>query len=125
MKNTKLFTRGIGIILGVALIGALAGCVGYVEPRGYGGGAYASVQDEYVYYPGYQVYYGSHTHQYYYPEGRSWVSRAAPPHVSAEILLAAPSVRLDFRDHPSVHHAAVVRQYPQNWTPPASAHVRQ
>lgn len=125
MKNTKLFTRGIGIMLGVALTGVLAGCVGYVDGPNRGA-AYASVQDDYVYYPGYQVYYGSHTHQYYYPRGRSWVSRPAPPpHVSAEVLVTAPSVRLDFRDHPSVHHVTVVRQYPRNWAPPGPGRVRQ
>lgn len=122
MKNTKYFISGAGIMLGAALLGALTGCV--VEGPSHGV-AYASVQDDYVYYPGYQVYYGSHTHQYYYPEGRSWVARPAPPHVSAQVLFAAPSVRLDFRDHPSAHHATVVQKYPKNWTPPSPGHVRQ
>ena len=117
MKNTNYFTRGIGIMLAAGLLGGLTGCVGYVEGRGDGGG-YASVQDDYIYYPGYQVYYGSQSHRYYYPEGRSWVARPAPPHISAEVLLAAPSVRLDFRDHPSAHHATVVQKYPRTWAPP-------
>ena len=124
MKNTKYFIGGIGIMLGAALLGALTGCVGYVEGPSRGV-AYASVQEDYVYYPGYQVYYGSHSHQYYYPEGRGWVSRSAPPHVSAEVLLAAPSVRLDFRDHPSAHHATVVQRYPRNWAPPGPGRNRQ
>ena len=121
MKNTKCFIGGIGIVLGVALLGALTGCV--VEGPSHGV-AYPSVEDEYVYYPGYQVYYGSRSHRYYYPEGRSWVARPAPPRVSAEVLLAAPSVRLDFRDHPSAHHATVVRQYPRTWAPPGPGHIR-
>ena len=76
------------------------------------------VQDDYVYYPGYQVYYSSNTRQYVYQEGRSWVSRPAPPRVSVDVLFASPSVRLDFHDSPAIHHAAVVRQYPKHWAPP-------
>ena len=64
------------------------------------------VQDDYVYYPGYQVYYSSNRRQYIYLEGRSWVSRPAPPRVSVDVLFASPSVRLDFHDSPSIHHAA-------------------
>src|SRR6185295_20121836 len=104
------------------------GCVGYVDgPRH--GGAYVQppsvyveggvgVSDDYVYYPGYQVYYSSNRRQYIYRDGRSWVTRPAPPRVSVEALAASPSVRLDFHDHPSVHHATVVRQYPKRWAPP-------
>ena len=79
------------------------------------------VQPDYVYYPGYQVYYSGNTRQYVYLEGRSWVSRPAPPRVSANVLLASPSVRLAFHDSPAAHHATVVRQYPKNWAPPASS----
>jgi hypothetical protein len=75
-----------------------------------------------VYYPGYQVYYSGNTRRYVYLEGRSWVSRRAPPRVLADVLLASPSVWLDFHDSPALHHAAVVRQYPKNWTPPVSSH---
>jgi len=116
MKNTKYFNRGTGLMLGAALLGAaLIGCV---EEGPIHGSAYASVEDDFVYYPGYEVYYGAHSHRYYYPEGRSWVSRARPPHVSPEVLSVAPSVKLDFRDHPSAHHAAVVQKYPKHWAPP-------
>jgi hypothetical protein len=125
MNRTKC--SKIGFVFGAALLGALTGCVGYVDgPRG--GGTYVeppsvyveggvAVQPEYVYYPGYEVYYSSHTRQYVYRDGRSWVSRPAPPRVSAEVLFASPSVRLDFHDHPSNHHATIARQYPKNWAP--------
>ncbi len=63
------------------------------------------VQDDYVYYPGYQVYYSSNRRQYIYQDGRSWVSRPAPPRVSVDVLFASPSVRLDFHDSPAIHHA--------------------
>lgn len=130
MKRTNW--SKIGLVLGAALLGAGTGCVGYVdrprEGRAYGqpppvfldGGA--TVQDDYIYYPGYQVYYSSHRHQYTYQDGRSWVSRPTPPRVSAEVLFASPSVRLGFHDSPSIHHASVVRQYPKHWAPPNSSH---
>ena len=117
----------IGFVFGVTLFGALTGCVShthgprhaqgnpppppvYVEPG-------VVVQDDYVYYPGYQVYYSGNRRQYVYLEGRSWVSRPAPPRVSLDVLFASPSVRLDFHDSPSIHHATVVQQYPKHWQP--------
>jgi hypothetical protein len=120
MNRTKC--SKIGLVLGAALLGALTGCVegprqrtyyapppsGYVE-------AGVGVQDDYVYYPGYQVYYSSNRRQYVYLQGRSWVSRPAPPRVSVDVLFASPSVRLDFHDSPSIHHATVVKQYPKHW----------
>jgi len=125
MNQTKC--SKIGLVSGAALIGALTGCVGYVDgphpatvyapaPVVYAD-AGVVVQDDYVYYPGYQVYYSGSRHQYVYRDGRSWVTRPAPPRVSAEVLLASPSVRLDFHDAPSLHHANVVKTYPKNWRP--------
>jgi hypothetical protein len=127
VNGTKCST--IGFVLGAALWGTLTGCV--VEgpryervyapppppPRVYVESAVV-VQDDYVYYPGYEVYYSNTRRQYVYRDGRSWVSRPAPPRVSAEVLFASPSVRLDFHDAPSIHHASVVRQYPKHWAPP-------
>jgi hypothetical protein len=128
MNRTKCST--IGFALCTAVLGALTGCVGHdAGPRG--GGGYVEyppgyvesgvmVQPEYVYYPGYEVYYSSNTRQYVYRSGRSWVTRPAPPRVSVDVLFASPSVRLDFHDSPSIHHATVVRQYPKHWAPPGS-----
>jgi hypothetical protein len=136
MNTTRrLATSRIGSVLCTALLGVLTGCVGHVD-RPPQASAYAPpppayvetrvvVPDNYVYYPGYQVYYSSNTRQYVYQEGRSWVSRPAPPRVSANVLFASPSVRLDFHDSPAIHHATVVRQYPKNWAPPGSSHGNQ
>ena len=41
----------------------------YVEPPVF------VVQDDYVYYPDYEIYYSSSRHQYAYREGNAWVSR--------------------------------------------------
>jgi hypothetical protein len=122
----------IGLVSGTVLLVALTGCIGYVDgPRH--GRVHAQpppvhvetavvVHDDYVYYPGYQVYYSGGTQRYVYLEGRSWVSRPAPPRVSVDVLFASPSVRLDFHDAPEVHHATVVQTYPKNWTPPGWSH---
>jgi hypothetical protein len=76
-------------------------------------------QDDYVYYPQYEVYFSSSRHQYVYPENGVWVSRPAPPQVAVNVLLASPSVHMDFHDSPAAHHADVVRSYPHNFAPAA------
>ena len=132
--KTNYKALGFGLVSCTAFLGALTGCVGYVdEPRH--GRVYEQpspvyvesrvvVQDDYVYYPGYQVYYSSNRRQYIYPEGRSWVSRPVPPRVSVNALFASPSVRLAFHDSPANHHATVVRQYPRQWAPPGWSNNR-
>ena len=136
MNTTRrLATTRIGSGLCTALLGVLTGCASHEhrppQARGYAPPppAYVEtrvvVQDNYVYYPSYQVYYSSTTRQYVYQDGRSWVSRSAPPRVTTDVLIASPSVRLDFHDSPSIHHAAVVRQYPKHWAPAGSGHGKQ
>jgi hypothetical protein len=122
----------IGFVLGAAFLGALTGCVGYVDgPRH--SRVYAEptpvyvqrpvvVQESYVYYPHHQVYYSGSTRQYVYLEGRSWVTRPAPPRVSLNVLFASPSVNVGFHDAPAAHHATVVKTYPKSWTPPGWSH---
>jgi hypothetical protein len=126
-------SKGIGLLLCTALLGTLTGCIGYVDRPRPENVYYAPrevtptiiVQDDYVYYPGYEVYYSSSRRQYAYRDGNAWVSRPAPRGVSVDVLLAAPSVRMAFHDSPEHHHAAVVQEYPRNWAPPASQKVRQ
>lgn len=129
MKTATFGGAGkIGLVSCTLLLGTLAGCVGYVDGPGqrtvyrppppvYIESGFVA-QDDYVYYPSYQVYYSSTRRQYIYQDGRSWVTRPAPPRVSVDVLFASPSVRLDFHDAPSAHHSTVIRQYPQHWTPP-------
>jgi hypothetical protein len=119
MINRKLFfgANKIGLVLSAVFLTTLTGCVGYVDgPRV---GVYVAppvvVEDDYVYYPGYDVYYNSSRHEYAYTEGGAWVSRPAPRGVSVNVLLASPSVRMNFHDSPANHHAEIVRQYPKNW----------
>jgi hypothetical protein len=120
-KNKKLFftTNKIRFVLCAALLTTLTGCVGYVDdPRA---GVYVAppvvetgvvVEDDYVYYPDYGVYYNSSRHEYAYMDGGAWVSRPAPRGVSVDVLFASPSVRMNFHDSPAFHHAEISRQYP-------------
>lgn len=132
MNKTRRST--IGGVLGAVLLGALAGSVSRAdEPqnaRGHGSlrtvyvDAGARLQNDYVYYPNYQVYYNSTWREYVYQDGSSWVSRPSPPRVSVADLLASPSVSLDFHDSPSIHHGTIARQYPKHWSPSRSSHDR-
>ena len=126
--------KRIGFVLSAALLGVLTGCVHHdhprqarvhAEPPAVRVEAHVDAHPEYVYYPNYQVYYSSHRNHYVYLEGRSWVTRLAPPRVSVSVLFASPSVRLDFRDDPAAHHTTVVRQYPRHWSPPGADHGRK
>lgn len=76
------------------------------------------VQDDYVYYPQYEMYYSSSRHQYGYRSGNSWVWQASPSHVSINMLVASPFVQLAFHDSPEKHHSEVIRSYPKNWKQP-------
>jgi hypothetical protein len=132
IKGFCFKTDQAGCALGAVLLLTLTGCVGYVEgPRA---GVYVEPavqvdagfvgQDDYVYYPGYQMYYGSRSHRWYDREGSSWVAHAAPRGASVDVLHASPSVRMDFHDSPANHHPEVVQKYPKNWKP-SGAHQDQ
>jgi hypothetical protein len=121
MSGRNLFNiNKLRLALCAALLGTLTGCVGYVNgPRAgyYAEPAVVVVQDDYVYYPNYECYYSLSRHQYAYREGNAWVARPAPRGVSVNVLVASPSVRMNFHDSPSRHHAEVIKQYPKNWKP--------
>ena len=52
------------------------------------------LQDNYDYYPNYGVYCNTSRHQYAYMRGDAWVTMPEPAGVSAEVLLASPSVKM-------------------------------
>ena len=132
MNGKLLFLKlnKAGLALAAAFLVMLTGCVGYVDgPRA---GVYVEppvvetgvvVEDDYVYYPDYEIYYSSSRHQYAYLDGDAWVSRPAPRDVSVNVLFASPSVRMNFHDSPANHHAEIVRQYPGH--PPSAVHQGQ
>jgi len=139
MNNKKHFlrTNRVGFVLGAALLVALVECQGYADGLHIGivlpvpvvvvapavvvappvvvVAPPVVVEDDYVYYPDYGVYFNTSRHQYAYMDGGVWVSRPAPIGVSAEVLLASPSVQMDFHDSPERHHAMMVQKYPRNW----------
>ena len=129
MKGNQYLQVGrTGIALWATILTALTGCVGYVErPRAtvYVEPAVVIEQDDYVYYPRYQMYYGNRSHLYYYQEGPSWVSRSAPRGVTVGVLFATPSVSVGFHDGPATHHADVLRTYPKNWKQPGNSTNRK
>jgi hypothetical protein len=130
MNNKKHFfkTNKVGFVLGAVLLTA---CVGYADGLRIGIAAppvvviappvvvapVVVIQDDYVYYPNYAIYYNSHRHQYAYLENGAWILAPAPQGVSVDVLLASPSVNMDFHDSPAKHHAEMVQQYPKNWKP--------
>ena len=108
-KNIMILTSAAGFALGAALMFNLTGCVGEVDAD------YAG-PDDYVYYPGYGIYYNSGRHQYAYLNGDVWVMAPTPRGVSVDVLLASPSVKMDFHDSPERHHAEMMKRYPKEWT---------
>jgi hypothetical protein len=102
------------ILAGSALSLTLAGCY---EPAGRVNVSAAAVigEDDYVYYPGSEVYYSPRLHYYYYREGGAWVHRPQPPKVWVH---DAPSVNIHLKERPEQHHPDIVKQYPHNWHPP-------
>lgn len=111
-KNLMILSSATTFALGAALMLNLTGCVGEVDAEYVG-------PDDYVYYPGYELYYGERSHEWYYRDHDRWVGRPAPRDVSVNVIQSAPSVHMTFHDNPGAHHPDVVRQYPRTWSPAA------
>jgi hypothetical protein len=141
MNHKILFfkTNKVGFVLGAVLLAALTGGACYADGVRVGiivtppvvvvappvvvatpvVAPAVVIQDDYVYYPSYGIYYNSHRRQYAYLENGVWIMQPAPQGVSVEVLLASPSVRMDFHDSPEKHHAEMLQKYPKNWKPSA------
>jgi hypothetical protein len=124
MSNKANFVKSgkAGVILNTVLLMALTGWVSDANGQSIQITVPAPVvvvspvvvaQDNYVYYPNYAVYYNTSRHQYAYMDGGAWVLRPAPMGVSADVLLASPSVKMDFHDSPAKHHAAMAKKFPR------------
>ena len=126
VMKTRIFltTKTAGVIAGMTFLATLTGCIGDDRPRGHVQ-ATAVFQDDYDYYPGYETYYSRNRHEFVYLEGSTWVRRPEPRGVSVNVLLAAPSVRLDFHDAPEQHHRTVIQSYPRTWNNPSVNHDAQ
>lgn len=116
----------LGLLTGATVIILLGGCIaGTPSDRG-GHRSTRSVQvpviqvyeDDYDYYPSYEIYYSRNRREYVYRDRNRWIRNSEPRGVSLVALQASPFVRVDFRDSPERHHATVVRSYPRNWQRP-------
>lgn len=124
-KKTSGINKQAGFVLGAVLLAALAQGAGSAAGQSVQINVPAPVvvapvvviQDDYVYYPSYAIYYNSGRHQYAYLEGDLWVWAPAPRNVTVEVLLASPSVHMDFHDALARHHAEMLQKYPRNWQP--------
>lgn len=122
-KNHFLPLHTAGLVAGSIILGTLAGCMSddTSSRRNHQGRhtghmqATVVYQDDYDYYPGYEVYYSRTRREYVYRDGSAWVRRPEPRGITLDVLLAAPSVRVDFRDSPELHHDTVIKSYPRNW----------
>jgi hypothetical protein len=124
MTDKNIFrNRRLHCAFWVALVGTSAGCV--VEPVG--GRAYVAapvvvaapvgIEGGLIYYPDYEVYFDPGARAYWYARGGGWIRGPRPEGISVNVLLASPSVRMDFRDSPAYHHGEIVRRYPHGWRP--------
>ena len=102
--------------LGAGLLVITNGCTTYAVPPN-AGNVYVEPmvvfidQDDHVYYPRYQMYYGSRSHRFYSRDGHGWVAQPGP----RGVLAASPSVTVDFHEGLAGHHPQVIRTYPKNW----------
>jgi hypothetical protein len=133
MKQISSFLAAtIGLLAGLACLIMLAGCIANTPSHrgGHRSGGSVQVQttmvfeDDYDYYPGYEVYYSRNRQEYVYRDRNGWVRRPEPSGISLNVLLASPSVRVDFRDSPERHHDRVIRSYPRHWRRSSSPQVQ-
>ncbi len=107
--NLKNLFSGTGLVISLTFPASmLTSCIGYVEPS-----RTVYVEDDYVYYPEYEVYYSQRHHDYIYVEGSTWTRRSSP-NVSISVLSSSQSVGMDFHDSPERHHSNVVHKYPKH-----------
>ncbi len=124
IKEAFYRTNQVGIGLGVVLLSTLAGCTTGQTGHPHVAAVYETppvvvIQDDYVYYPDYQVYFNNTRHEYVYQDDGAWISRPAPPNIAAAALRASPSEKLERGDFPAHHRSVmIVRQNPGNGAPP-------
>ncbi len=106
---------------GSALVLVLAGCVTAGSPPRAHQPSRSDVrtvimfEDDYEYYPRYEIYYSRRRNEYVYRDRNAWVRRSELPGISLSLLTAGPMVRMDFHDSPEFHHGNVVQRFPRNW----------
>ena len=134
MINQKHFLKAnqVGFVLGAVLMAALSQGVGNADAQNAGIRVAPpvvvvpiAIPDDYVYYPNYGIYYNSHRHQYLHLKDDVWVTQPVPEGISVQVLLASPSVNMEFHDSPEKHHAEMLKRYPRDWKPAAAHQERK
>ena len=117
-------TKTISCLLGAVLLGTLSQSAGNAQAQSVGivinppvvvAAPPVVAQNDYLYYPGYAIYYNRYQHQYAYYNGDAWVWTLAPQGVALDDLLASPSVHMDFHDSLEKHHKDMLQRYPKNF----------
>ena len=120
MKTSSRLSFGVaGLLVGLSggCLGLLlAGCQEPASGHVHVAATAVIMSDDYIYYPGSEVYYSPTHLYYYYRDGGVWVQRPQPPKVWVH---DAPSVTIHLQDKPERHHPETVKQYPRDWHPAA------
>jgi hypothetical protein len=69
-----------------------------------------TAQNQYLYYPDYDLYYNRNTGDFISFENNRWIARKSPRNVSSDRLFASRSVSLQGYDTPEQHRAMYYRQ---------------
>jgi hypothetical protein len=109
----------LGAAVSVLLLGGCASSSPPPRPVVHSTSTVIIGEDDYDYYPGYEVYYSRAHNYYYYRDGSAWVRRNDPPR---NWVRGSSSVRVHFSDAPDHHHTEIVRKYPRNWRAPDRDH---
>ena len=117
-----------GLLAGAVLLTAPAGCM----TAGSGRSAHyptrpavqasLMIEDDYDYYPRYEIYYSRRRHEYVYRDANAWVRRSDLRGITLAMLEAGPVVHMDFHDSPEFHHGTIVQSFPRNWEQPGHQH---
>lgn len=113
-----------GLLAGTVLLTALAGCMTAGSGRSAryptrpAVQATLMVEDDYDYYPRYEIYYSRRRNEYVYRDANAWVRRSDLQGITLAMLESGPVVRMDFHDSPEFHHGSIVQSFPRNWEQP-------
>jgi hypothetical protein len=118
---TKNSCFATGLITGSFLLTALTGCF----TAGSGPSSHSSTpptgqasllqEDDYDYYPRYEIYYSRRRNEYVYRDANAWVRRSDLQGITLAMLQSGPMVRMPFHDSPELHHGSIVQSFPRNW----------
>ena len=110
-----------GVIAGTCLLTALTGCMTAGSgpsshlPARPPVSASLMIDDDYDYYPRYEIYYSRRRNEYVYRDANAWVRRSDLRGITLAMLDSGPVVRMDFHDSPEFHHGSIVQSFPRNW----------